>query len=98
MARARFHSDDANAQLDLGKFLLLDRRFEDAAEALEQCHRLDPGRSIDYFLALSDVGLGRLAEARARLSRIPAQDAFSEQAQKLLRKLTAASGAGPSPR
>jgi predicted CXXCH cytochrome family protein len=89
VARARFHSDDADTQLDLGKFLLLAERFDEARDSFELARRLDAARPLDYFLALSDVGLGRTREARERLRRIPAGDPFAEAARKLLMRLPA---------
>lgn len=94
VARGRFHADDADAQLDLGKFLLLANRYGEAASALEQTRRLDPGRPLDYFLALTDMGLGRLAEARQRLRHIPPGDPYAGAARKLLERLPANPG-GP---
>jgi tetratricopeptide (TPR) repeat protein len=94
VARGRFHSDDADAQLDLGKFLLLATRFREASETFELARRLDPSRPLDYFLALSDMGLGRVREARERLRRIPAGDPYAEAARQLLGRLPAKPG-GP---
>ena len=94
VARGRFHSDDADAQLDLGKFLLLATRFREASETFELARRLDPRRPLDYFLALSDMGLGRVREARERLRRIPAGDPYAEAARQLLVRLPAKPG-GP---
>jgi predicted CXXCH cytochrome family protein len=87
VARGRFHDDDADTQLDLGKFLLLANRYREAADTLEQARRLSPARPLEYFLALADVGQGRLGEARARLQKIPAGDPYAEAARKLLEKL-----------
>jgi predicted CXXCH cytochrome family protein len=87
VARGRFHDDDADTQLDLGKFLLLTNRYPEAAETLALARRLAPGLSLDYYLALAEVGQGRLAEARARLRRIPAADPHAEAARKLLGRL-----------
>ncbi len=89
VARGRFHSDDADAQLDLGKFLLLAERFDEARETLELLRRLDATRPLDYLLALSDVGLGRVGEARERLRRIRSGDPFADAARKLLERLPA---------
>jgi tetratricopeptide (TPR) repeat protein len=87
VARGRFHDDDADTQLDLGKFLLLTNRYPEAAETLALARRLAPGLALDYFLALADVGQGKLGEARARLLKIPAGDPNAEAARKLLGKL-----------
>ena len=88
VARGRFHDDDADTQFDLGKFLLFANRYREAAETLELARRLAPNRPLDYFLALADVGQGRLGEARARLQKIPAGDPYAEAARKLLERLS----------
>ncbi len=85
--RARFHADDHDAQFDLGKFLLLAGRFDDARAAFVQSKRLEPARAVDYFLALADWGAGRGAEARARLTKLPESDPFAEPARQLLSKI-----------
>jgi tetratricopeptide (TPR) repeat protein len=87
VARGRFHADDADAQFDLGKFLLLATRYREATETLEHARRLAPGQPVDYFLALADMGQGKVAEARARLRKIPAGDPHAEAARKLLGRL-----------
>src|SRR5262249_56377434 len=50
--RARLHPDDAQTQLELGQFLLLDAQYSGAAEAFDLSRRLDPRQRLDYFLAL----------------------------------------------
>jgi tetratricopeptide (TPR) repeat protein len=97
VARARFHSDDPTTQLDLGKFLLLGNRFQEAVSALELSRHLDPGQPVDYFVALSEVGLGRIDEARKRLEHVSAADPNAEAARLLLGRLKAANGAGRPP-
>jgi predicted CXXCH cytochrome family protein len=97
VARARFHSDDPPTQLELGKFLLLDQRFREAAEALELSRHLDPAQPVDYFLALSDVGLGRIAEARTRLGGIASADPNAPAARLLLERLKASGDGGRPP-
>jgi cytochrome c-type biogenesis protein CcmH/NrfG len=90
VARGRFHDDDADTQFDLGKFLLLANRYREAADTLAQARRLAPGQPVDYFLALTDLGQGKVAEARARLQKIPAGDPHAEAARKLLSRIPAA--------
>lgn len=94
VARARFHADDAEAQLELGKFLLLSARFAEAQQALLLSRRLDAGRPVDYFLALADVGQGRLPEARERLRRISPADPNAPAARSLLGRLASGPGSG----
>ena len=49
--RARLHPDDAQTQLELGQFLLLDGRYPSAAEVFDLSRRLDPTQRLDYFFA-----------------------------------------------
>jgi HEAT repeat protein len=85
--RARLHSDDAQTQLELGQFLLLDARYSPAAEAFDLSRRLDPRQRLDYFLALVDYGRGRTEDARRRLEKMRSDDPHTEAARQLLRRL-----------
>jgi predicted CXXCH cytochrome family protein len=86
--RAALLGDDAPTQLELGKFLFLDRDYRRAASAFEDVLRLrvdQPG--AQYFLALARLGEGRPAEARNALARVPAGDPYAGAARELLRKV-----------
>ncbi len=85
--RARLHSDDAQTQLELGQFLLLDAQYASAAEAFDLSSRLDPRQRLDYFLALVDYGRGRMEAARRRLEKLRPDDPHTEAAQRLLQRL-----------
>jgi predicted CXXCH cytochrome family protein len=85
--RARLHPDDSQTQLELGQFLLLDARFDPAAEAFDLSRRLDPRQSVEYFLALVDYGRGRIAEARRRLEALPPDDPHAAAAHRLRERL-----------
>lgn len=88
--RAALLGDDAPTQLELGKFLFLDRDYPRAASAFEDVLRLrvdQPG--AQYFLALARLGEGRPAEARNALARVPAGDPYAGAARELLRKVPA---------
>ena len=90
VARADLLTDDAETQLNLGKFYFLDRRYEAAAGAFEQARALKPdvagGR---YYLALARLGQGRVEEARTLLARLPASDPFADAGRRLREKLEA---------
>ncbi len=85
--RARLHPDDAQTQLELGQFLLLDAQYAPAADAFDLSRRLDPRQSLDYFLALVDYGRGRLDDARRRLDALPPNDPHAAAAQRLRERL-----------
>ena len=87
--RARLHPDDAQTQLELGQFLLLDAQYAGASDAFDLSRRLDPGQRVDYFLALVDYGRGRLGDARRRLDALPANDPHADAARRLRERLDA---------
>ena len=88
--RAALLADDAPTQLELGKFLFLDRAFPRAAAAFEDALRLRTGQpGALYFLGLARLGEGRAAEAHDALARVPEGDPYAEPARALLRKLRA---------
>jgi hypothetical protein len=90
IARAGLLTDDAETQLNLGKFYFLDRRYEIAAEAFEQAQVLKPDvAGGHYYLALARVAQGRVEEARTLLARLPASDPFADAGRRLRRKLEA---------
>jgi len=90
VARAGLLADDAETQLNLGKFYFLDRRYDAAAGAFEQARALKPGLAGGgYYLALARVGQGRLEEARTLLARLPASDPFADAGRRLRQKLEA---------
>lgn len=90
IARAGLLTDDAETQLNLGKFYFLDRRYEAAAGAFEQARALKPDVAGGfYYLALARVGQGRVEEARTLLARLPASDPFADAGRRLRRKLEA---------
>jgi predicted CXXCH cytochrome family protein len=88
--RAELLPDDAPTQLELGKFLFLDRRYAQAGAAFAHALRLRgdlPGGR--YLLALARVGEGRAADARAALRLVPSGDPHAAQARALLKTLPA---------
>ena len=90
VARAALLADDAETQLNLGKFLFLDRSYDAAAGAFEQARRLQPRLPGGaYFLALARVGQGRVEEARKLLEALPGADPYAEPARQLRAKLEA---------
>jgi predicted CXXCH cytochrome family protein len=87
-ARAAFLSDDAGAQLDLGKFLFLGGEYDRAAQAFESTLRLRPDTPGGaYFLGLSRLGQGRTKEGRERLQSVPAADPYFDAARGVIAKL-----------
>jgi HEAT repeats/Tetratricopeptide repeat/Cytochrome c554 and c-prime len=90
VVRASLLADDAETQLNLGKFYFLDRSYDAAAVAFEQARGLKPDLAGGgYYLALARVGQGRLDEARMLLARLPDSDPFAEAGRKLQQKLEA---------
>ena len=87
--RARLHSDDAQTQLELGQFLLLDAQYSAGGGGLRPEPSPGPSAALDYFLALVDYGRGRVDEARRRLNALPPNDPHSAAAQKLRERLDA---------
>lgn len=90
--RAAFMNDDATAQIEIGKLLILSGDFADAAKALEAARTLDmnvPGGA--YFLALARLGEGRDPEALRLLRGIPKDDPHRAAADAVLKRLGAES-------
>jgi len=86
--RAALLEDDPASQLDLGKFHLLDRRADEAVEALERVRGLDPRRAgLDYFLGLARLGQGRMHEGRRLLESLKPGDPFHRPARDVLDRL-----------
>jgi hypothetical protein len=85
--RARLHQDDAQTQLELGQFLLLDAQYASAEEAFDLSRRLDPRQPLGYFFALVEYGRGRLDAARRRLDALPVDDPHAAAAQRLRERL-----------
>jgi hypothetical protein len=86
--RAAFLSDDAGAQMELGKFHFVGGEFERAASAFDATlrRRADmPGGT--YFLGLARIGQGRTDEGRAHLRSVPPGDPFFEAARGVIAKL-----------
>ena len=82
------YGDDAEYDRDVGLVHLLDSDFNSAAEALQTCLRLEPGRpSVGFFLALARLGQGRIGDARALLERVPASDPSFAAARRRLELL-----------
>jgi predicted CXXCH cytochrome family protein len=90
VARAALLPDDATSQLNLGKFLFLDRQVARAAVAFEDALRLRADLAGGhYFLALARLAEGRPADARRHLAKVPPADPYAAPARRLLEKLPA---------
>jgi predicted CXXCH cytochrome family protein len=87
-ALSTLYEDDAGFDRDLGVVHLLDGDVNRAAEMLEICLRLDPGRpSVGFLLALARIGQGRVEEARSLLERVPRSDPSYAAARRHLQLL-----------
>jgi predicted CXXCH cytochrome family protein len=89
VARAGVLPDDAATQATLGQFLLLSAEYPRAAQAFEDALRLEPGRSVHYFMALARLGEGRPEDARRALAKVRPADPYHPAARKLLDTLRA---------
>ncbi|HEV8253186.1 MAG TPA: tetratricopeptide repeat protein [Vicinamibacteria bacterium] len=89
--RAEQLTDDADTQLNLGKFHFVGGDYPRAAHAFEDALRLDPAQPGGrYFLGAARVGEGRVRDARALLRQVARSDPYHEAARTLLAKLEAA--------
>ena len=87
-ALSTLYQDDPGFDRDLGVVQLLGGDFTRAAEMLEICLRLDPGRpSAAFVLALARLGQGRVGEARALLERVQPSDPSYAAARRRLQLL-----------
>jgi hypothetical protein len=85
LTRVTLLADDPGVLLDAGKFHLMNQDANEAAKALEASLRLDPTlHASRYFLAVSRLAQGRVAEARDLLNAIPKNSPYSDPAAKLL--------------
>jgi hypothetical protein len=89
--RAAQLTDDAETQLNLGKFHFVGGDYPRAAHAFEDALRLEPAQPGGrYFLGAARVGEGRVGEARAALRQVARGDPYFAAARALLGKLEAA--------
>ncbi len=88
VGRARFLNEDASTQLDLGKMLFLAGRMQNAEASMRDALNLEPriagGR---YFLGLTLLGQGRVAEGAAELRGVNPKDPHRADAQTVLARL-----------
>jgi hypothetical protein len=89
--RAAQLTDDAETQLNLGKFHFVGGDYPRAARAFEDALRLDPAQPGGrYFLGAARVGEGRVRDARDLLRQVGRSDPYFDAAHALLGKLEAA--------
>ena len=89
-ARARFLSEDADSQMDLGKMFFLARDWTSAERAMRDALQLNPGfPGGHYFLGLATLGQGRLAESQDLLRAVAPTDPHRKDAEAVLAKLSA---------
>jgi hypothetical protein len=87
-ALSTLYEDDAGFDRDLGVVHLLEADFNRAAEILQICLRLDPGRpSAGFLLALARLGQARVDEARSLLEHVPPSDPLYAAARRRLQLL-----------
>lgn len=86
--RARFLNEDPEAQLELGKMYFLAGQWKSAESSVRDALKLNPkipgGR---YFLGLSTLGQGRVAEGRSLLKGVDARDPHRKDAEAVLARL-----------
>ena len=94
----KFYSKDADLWLGLGESLYYQNKFAEAAAAFSEGARraADPAQLL-YNLALCDVELGRIPEARSILTDLIRRDPEYKLAQDLLRELDSAADKGSPP-
>jgi tetratricopeptide (TPR) repeat protein len=83
-----FDSDNADIWLGLGESLYYQRRFEEAAASFsEGVRRAADSSQLLYNLALCEVAMGRVPQARDILTRLVSKDSEYKLARDLLREL-----------
>jgi tetratricopeptide (TPR) repeat protein len=88
VARAAIYPDDAETQLNLGKFYVMLRDAEGAARAFDTSYQLAPDQpGIKYFLALARIGQERYDDARKLLKDVDKKDPYRQEARDLLGKI-----------
>jgi len=88
--RADFLRDDATTQLDLGKMFFLAGDWKKAESSVRNALTLDPkAPGGTYFLGLSTIGQGRIAEGKALLRSVDPKDPHRKEAEAVLAKLGA---------
>ncbi len=87
LARYEIQSDDAEEQLNAGKFHYLTGNPQRALDAFRSALKLDPQLSVQYFLACALSQEGKTNEARKQFRAIPPSDPYYAEAQQMLKTL-----------
>jgi len=86
--RARFLSEDAGTQLDLGKMYFLAGQWKSAEASVRDALRLNPRiAGGNYFLGLATIGQGHLKEGAEWLRRVDSRDPHRRDAETVLARL-----------
>jgi cytochrome c-type biogenesis protein CcmH/NrfG len=88
IARAAFYPDDAETQLNLGKFYVMVHDADGAARAFDTSFQLAPEQpGIKYFQAIARIGQQRYDAARKLLKDVDKKDPYRQEARALLGKI-----------
>jgi Doubled CXXCH motif (Paired_CXXCH_1)/Cytochrome c554 and c-prime len=82
-------TDDADEEINAGRFYYLAGDPDRALAAFRTAVKLDPRRSVSYFMANVFVQKGDLGAARKILQQVSSGDPYYSDAQKLLQTLPA---------
>jgi hypothetical protein len=82
-------TDDADEEINAGRFYYLTGDSDRSLAAFQTAEKLDPRRSVSYFMANVFVQKGDVDRARNLLRQVPLGDPYYSEAQKLLKALPA---------
>jgi hypothetical protein len=80
-------TDDPDEQLNAGRFYYLTGDSDRALAAFRAAQRLDPGKSVDYFMGSVFLRKGDSQSARKLFVQVPPTDPYYAEAQKMLKSI-----------
>ena len=80
-------TDDADEELNAGRFYYLTGDSDRALAAFRTVEKLDPRRSLDYFVGSVFAQKGDFRSARKALSQVVPKDPYYAEAQKTLKAI-----------
>lgn len=80
-------TDDPDEQLNAGRFYYLTGDSDRALAAFRAVKKLDPARSVDYFLGSVFVRKGDFSSAKKLFAQVPSTDQYYAEAQKMLKSM-----------
>jgi len=80
-------TDDADEELNAGRFYYLTGDSDRALAAFRTAEKLDPRRSLDYFIGSVFAQKGDFQSARKALSQVVPKDPYYAEAQKTLKAI-----------